>query len=296
MAQQYFEDDCMYFIISDLHGQGKIYDYIVNHLDQETIAKGRRIKLIINGDIIDRGPESIRMLIDIMERSKARKGNIDVTILPGNHEEMMFAALNYYKNHGCWDRGPGYTTNNLWFHPANHGLKTCEEFFQLPPDTQKELFNFLKELPLYCVLKTKKPGNNSYVIVHANPPSNALTETTIPTLGMVVTDERFNFLRECLIYRKPDNSSDKVSLPDEGVITIIGHTPVMNDNGFSVCENGKLLMIDGGCAFMADNPDSDNIIMKEMATLVKLSDVPGKTEVGIYGNQLQKNLRQGAKI
>ena len=60
-------------------------------------------------------------------------------------------------------------------------------------------------------------------------------------------------------------------------------------------ENGKLLMIDGGCAFMADNPDSNNIIMKEMATLVKLSDVPGKTTVGIYGNELQKDFRQGAK-
>ena len=46
---------------------------------------------------------------------------------------------------------------------------------------------------------------------------------------------------------------------------------------------------------MADNPDSNNIVMKEMATLVKLSDVPGKTTVGIYGNELQKDFRQGAK-
>lgn len=56
-----FDDYTDYFIISDLHGQGKIYDFIVKHLDLKAKKTGRKVVLIINGDIIDRGGSSIRM-------------------------------------------------------------------------------------------------------------------------------------------------------------------------------------------------------------------------------------------
>ena len=82
-------------------------------------------------------------------------------------------------------------------------------------------------------------------------------------------------------------------MPDEGVITIIGHTPVEDPCGFARKENKKLLMIDGGCAFMAQNPNS--LSLYEMATLVHLSDVPGKTHVGLYGDEHTRDLREGKR-
>lgn len=288
-----FNNNTCYYVISDLHGQGKIYDYIVEHFDAEAKRTGKKIVLIINGDIIDRGNDSIRMLVDVMERVKHQKGNIDVVMLPGNHEEMMCTALEYYRINRVFDKGPGYTLNNMWFHPDNHGFDTCNEFFRLPPATQKDVLEFLKSLPLYFRIKTDKPNYNSYVVVHALPPSNAMTSKEIPTLGKIISDDKYKVLRDCLIYRKDNDKDDNISLPDNGVITIIGHTPVENTNGFTITENNKLLMIDGGCAYMATNPDSK--IFPEMATLVELSDEPGKTRVFLYGDENTKNLRDGRR-
>lgn len=292
MEKLKFDDNMNYFVISDLHGQGKIYNHIVDNLDKQAVEKGQPITLIINGDIIDRGPDSIEMLVDVMERAKGMKGNINVIMLPGNHEEMMYSSLKYFKEHRDWDRSKTLTHSNVWFNPANHGTETAEHFFELPPEKQVEVYNFLKDLPLYCVVETTKPNYNSYVIVHACPPRNAMSCNYIPTLDDIVSKSQLQVLRECLTYRKNDNSNVNVSLPDKGVITLIGHTPVNSENGFCLTENKKLLMIDGGCAFMAANPDA-HIMIKEMATLVKLSDKPGETKVGLYGDEKSKYMRQG---
>lgn len=288
-----FDANTQYYVISDLHGQGKIYDYIVSFFDLEAKRTGKKIVLIINGDIIDRGNDSIRMLVDVMERVKHRKGNIDVVMLPGNHEEMMCRALEYFRVNRVFDKGPGYTYNNMWFMPDNHGIDTCNKFFELPPQKQQEVLEFLKSLPLYFRVKSNNPNYNSYVIVHATPPSNAMISKEIPTLGRIISDDRYKVLRECLTYRKEDEKDGDISLSDRGVITIIGHTPVETANGFIVKENGKLLMIDGGCGYMAQNPNSK--IFPEMATLVELSEVPGKTRVFLYGDENQEHLRVGKK-
>ena len=288
MKQMMFEKDCDYYVISDLHGQGKIYDTIMKQLDNEAISTGRKIKLIINGDIIDRGPESMRMLVDVMERVKGKKGHIDVIMLPGNHEEMMCSALQYFKEHKKW--AATNSTNGIWFHESNHGLDTLCEFSELSVSVQKELLEFLKTLPLYYVIKNNKIGGKSYVIVHAKPPVDALTASTIPTLGDIISDDKLKSLRECLTYRKNDDDSPKnISLPDDNVITIIGHTPVENANGYELLEDKKLLVIDGGCAYMAENPDS--VFWDEMASLVKISDV-NKITIQLYGGADQKELRQ----
>ena len=90
---KYFDDNIQYYVISDLHGQGIIYDNMINWLESEQIRTGKKICLIVNGDIIDRGNSSVRILVDVMDRVNRKKGNIDVVMLPGNHEEMMLTAL-----------------------------------------------------------------------------------------------------------------------------------------------------------------------------------------------------------
>ena len=287
-----FDDMTEYFIISDLHGQGKIYDYIVDHFDKEATKTNKKIVLIINGDIIDRGNDSIRMLVDIMDRVKNGKGNIKIVMLPGNHEEMMCSALEYRRVNGKWDHSKPLTVNNIWFADENGGRDTCQEYLKLPPARQEEVLEFLKSLPLFFRIKSDIPGYNSYVVIHAGPPKNAMTAPRIPTLGDVVTNPKAAILRICLNYRKGDNDPN-VSLPDKGVITIIGHTPVETFCGFNTKENNKLLMIDGGCAFMANNPNS--LTIPEMATLVRLSEVPGKTDVFLYGEGATQFLREGKR-
>ena len=285
-----FDDNTEYYVVSDLHGQGKIYDYIVEYLDQRAITTGKKMVLIIDGDIIDRGNDSIRMLVDVMDRSKKQKGNIEVVLIAGNHEEMMCQALEYWKQNKKFDDTSWQTLSNLWFSPSNHGYQTCEEYAKLSPNTQKDVLDFLKSLPLYCVVKSSIQDGNSWVIVHAKPPKDAMTAKNIPTLGEIVSKEKAD-LRDCLIYRKRNPNDENISLPDEGVITIIGHTPVENSEGHVITEGNKLLMIDGGCAFMPANANNDSL--PQMASLVFISQKKGESTLSQVGTLSTKGLRQG---
>ena len=74
------------FIVSDLHGNGEVYDSIISYL--ENISLIDKVELYINGDLIDRGIDSMRMLEDVKERCEG-KGNIKVHYLGGNHELLM---------------------------------------------------------------------------------------------------------------------------------------------------------------------------------------------------------------
>ena len=53
------------FIVSDLHGNGEVYDSIISYL--ENISLIDKVELYINGDLIDRGIDSMRMLEDVAQ-------------------------------------------------------------------------------------------------------------------------------------------------------------------------------------------------------------------------------------
>ena len=78
------------FIVSDLHGNGDIYDSIMAYL--ENISMSEEVELYINGDLIDRGLDSYRMLEDVVNRIN-NNDSIKIHYLGGNHELMMYNAL-----------------------------------------------------------------------------------------------------------------------------------------------------------------------------------------------------------
>ena len=84
------------FIISDLHGNGEVYDSVMAFL--ESISMEEKVELYINGDLIDWGFDSYRMLLDIQERMKG-KGNVKIHYLGGNHEWLLHQAMKNKKPH-----------------------------------------------------------------------------------------------------------------------------------------------------------------------------------------------------
>lgn len=77
------------FAIGDVHGQADALDATLTHIDQLR-ANDATGEIIFTGDLIDRGPESLRSINLAVEAcARFEEG----TILPGNHELMMMTCL-----------------------------------------------------------------------------------------------------------------------------------------------------------------------------------------------------------
>lgn len=154
--------DVRNFVVSDLHGQGQIYSSIISTLeDEQRRYPNEKIVLYINGDIIDRGPNSIPMLLDVMDRVKKRKGNIEVKMLAGNHELIMLEAIEKKVN-GKWNDW------STWFLGSNGGQVSSKQFDALPVSKQQEVIDFLENLPLNKVFDDPILGDRGVVIAHAS--------------------------------------------------------------------------------------------------------------------------------
>ena len=228
------------FIVSDLHGQGKIYTSIIKTLeDEQRKSPSDKVILYINGDIIDRGPDSIAMLLDVVDRSKHRKGNIEVKMLAGNHELIMYKAIKE-REKGYWNR------NSEWFLGNNGGQASRKQFDTLPINRQQEIIDFLEKLPLSKVFDVPILGDRGVVLAHAS---------AIDTTGLTLKDAAENIeLSKVLWIRKNDPNYNFGPVGRKDYFTIIGHTAV-SDICFDKQDNA--LYTDCGCAKLSPNSPKD---------------------------------------
>lgn len=71
----------MVYVMSDIHGNRERFENIINQIQLKPDDM-----LFILGDVVDRYPEGISLLREIMKMPNAR-------MLLGNHEYMMLLAL-----------------------------------------------------------------------------------------------------------------------------------------------------------------------------------------------------------
>ncbi len=145
------------FVVSDIHGH---YDTFMKLL--RLIDFGPDDLMYIDGDVIDRGKEGIRLLQYIMKQE-----NMEMFL--GNHETMMLKAIEYQRDlkEGRVDTtalDDHLTPYELWTHPANGGEDTFRDFFNLSAEEQDEIEEFLKGLRL---IKRIRVGNVNYHISHS---------------------------------------------------------------------------------------------------------------------------------
>lgn len=76
-----------HYALGDIHGYKEPYDTALQMIKPED-------SLVLLGDVIDRGPNGIDILQDLMRR-KVNTPESNITFILGNHEKMMFDALNY---------------------------------------------------------------------------------------------------------------------------------------------------------------------------------------------------------
>ena len=232
------------FIISDIHGNGDIYDSIMGYLDN--ISESEEVHLFINGDLIDRGFDSFRVLMDVNDRING-KGNVHIHYLGGNHEWMMYDALMKKKPGRCVDPWSEWVCNGGYF---VEGELDCREDGEELCDYFRDFMGKLKIYHVFDETVEDKP----MILVHTQAPWEVLEGKELR-----IKDNNLSVLKALWMSKDGRNSSlfgigripdhNRVGL--ENHFTIIGHTPVAHENGFKINEKESYINIDGGCACYA---------------------------------------------
>ncbi len=223
------QSPCTY-VCSDIHSEYAVYESMMKHIKDND-------KLYILGDVIDRGPDGIKILQDIIERQE--KGQVE--FLVGNHEYMMIQSL-FFNNQAekeNWE-------NN------NDGIITEKAYYSLPIEQQEKIKQFLLNALVY---KEVKVNGEKIYLVHAKAvnDSKKLQETVIN----MINSGREQELQEAVWARESVRKSSKSSevwkakdIPKEGTFTIIGHTPTFKreSNGINY-DNHGVLYIDCGASY-----------------------------------------------
>lgn len=215
----------MHYVISDIHGCYEKYRAILQAIrlrDTDT--------LYVLGDVVDRGPDGIRILQDMM-------GRANVYPILGNHEFMAAYCLRFLMQEIRQDtiaQLNGTETAALadWF--ANGGEGTLKAFTALPTEGREDILDYLGEFTLY---ETVQVGGKQYVLIHAG------LANFVPGKSLDDYDPA-DFLEG-----RPDYSI--ACWPDR--ILISGHTPTGlipgNPNPNRIYHGNRHIAIDCGCCF-----------------------------------------------
>ncbi len=78
------------YAIGDIHGRLDLFEQLLELIEADDAARGPAdTRLVLLGDLIDRGPDSC----GVMERAMALVQGGKVRVLAGNHEEMLLNSL-----------------------------------------------------------------------------------------------------------------------------------------------------------------------------------------------------------
>ena len=143
------------YVISDIHGQYDMFMEILKKIDLKDTDM-----LYVLGDVLDRGPHPIKVLLKLMEMPNA-------ICIVGNHEYMAVECLSFLLKE-VTDRSLEEldikTLDNLVTWQYNGAKTTIDEFRELSAEMQEEVIEFLKDFSIYEELRAK---GKEYLLVHA---------------------------------------------------------------------------------------------------------------------------------
>lgn len=186
------------YVIGDIHGDLRRWNEM-----KEFIQPKKDDKIIIIGDVIDRGEYGVEILQDIMKMDNAR-------LILGNHELMM---LQNWEIQNVESKEADEIRDN-WMY--NGGYPTVTALAALPETEQEEIITYLKTKTMLKGKLTTEDGRTFY-ICHGfvNGPD----------------DERIHDV----VWSRPERCSN----PNLDGMLIIGHTPV--DNLITKFERGEAI-------------------------------------------------------
>lgn len=217
----------MIFVCSDIHGNYEVYKKAVDKLSVNDT-------LYILGDVIDRGPDGITIIQDMMLRD-------NVHFLVGNHEWMLLTSALFN-----WD--DGYV--GIWTNPRNGGLVTMKALYNLPANELNLVIDWLKTRPLYERLEI----NGSFVnLVHGmyNKRLNELSGTSFAEI--VNKYDHCDCYKGSITFDTLWNSPFKnfpITEYKKDELYIHGHVPVLKlSDNLEPLHFKNIINIDGGLMY-----------------------------------------------
>ncbi len=214
----------MTYTVSDIHGCWNKYKDLLRKIDF-----GADDTLYVLGDVIDRGSDGFKIMLDMAQRP-------NVVNLMGNHEAMAIDALSRLLNAVQKSGEIDLSADDMealerWF--DNGGELSLADFLWLDEDQAKTVWTYMNNMPLYREVEI---GEKQFVLVHGG------LERFSPDRPLA--DYEPNEILWC----RPEK--DTVYYPDKTVV--FGHTPVqmLTENApAEIYRKGNLLDIDCGCVF-----------------------------------------------
>lgn len=217
----------MRYIISDIHGCYEEY--------RELLAKinfSKDDELYVLGDAMDRGPEPIKVIQDIMMRP-------NITYITGNHDYIMLKIMKKLAVEISKDNFKNHLSENdlieysLWMQDG--GGVTSRQFTGLSREEQQDILEFLENGLVYEVLEDKE---RTFILVHAG----------IRNFSQDKALDQYAF--HDFIFDRPDYN--KRYYRDDKTYVVTGHTPTffINPNrNTDVFQGNGHIAIDCGCVF-----------------------------------------------
>ena len=213
----------MTYVLSDIHGNLRRFESIMKQIDLRSDDT-----LYILGDVVDRYPDGIKTLRQIMKMSNAK-------MLIGNHEYMMLQAIGHCKDVAEERENTNWKQRRLWYH--NGGRVTHEQLKHIRKEYRAEIFDFIRELPVNLEIEI---NGIKYKLVHASPEENYMTAYWYC--------EDYKDSREFAVWDRWDETKP---VP-EGYVLIFGHTPTCyfhNAYPWSIWKSDEAIGIDCGGGF-----------------------------------------------
>lgn len=149
------------YAIGDVHGRFDLFRRLLNIIRSDHVRRGAaRTRIILLGDIVDRGPDAAKMVQGCMSMTGLGDQFI---VLKGNHEEMMIQALKGdFDTFRAWLEFGGRETLISWgVDPALLALPaTRSGLRKAAKAVGSDVLAWLDRLPLYVL-------HNDFLFVHA---------------------------------------------------------------------------------------------------------------------------------
>jgi serine/threonine protein phosphatase 1 len=215
----------MIYCVADIHGEYQRYLALLDKIQLRA-----EDKLYLLGDVVDRGPEPMKVLLNMMERP-------NMVPLLGDHEYMAALNLRFLTKEITRDSLKDLDADamrDLLDWQEEGGTPTIESFRHLSPAQRQAVLDYLGEFSLYEEVEV---NGQRYLLVHAGPRHYALDQP-IEDYGL-----------HDLIWSRLDYSQPYFS----DRIMVTGHTPTRliseNPRPDYIYKGNGHIAIDCGCVY-----------------------------------------------